>query len=70
MDALQGSRQGTAMRHLNAVDINIYRAWLRRTAAVYAGLVLFGAAAIATLAVTKAPTAASYLAASVSLVSP
>jgi hypothetical protein len=58
------------MRHLNAEDINIYRAWLRRTAAIYGALVLFGAAAIATLTVTKAPTAATYLAANVGLVSP
>ncbi len=58
------------MRHLNAEDIDIYRAWLRRTAAIYGGLVLLGAGAIATLAVTKAPTAATYLAAAVGLVSP
>jgi hypothetical protein len=58
------------MRHLNAEDIKIYRTWLRRSAAIYGGLVLFGAAAIATLAVTKAPTAATYLAASVGLASP
>ena len=56
----------TMRRQLDAEDFKIYKAWLRRTAAVYAGLVLFGAAAVVTLAVTKPPIAASYLASATS----
>jgi hypothetical protein len=57
-------------RHLNAEDVKIYKAWLRRTAAVYAGLVLFGAAAVATLAITKGPSADTHLAIAISQAAP
>jgi hypothetical protein len=53
-------------RQLDAEDVKIYKAWLRRTAAVYAGLVLFGAVAVVTVAITKGQTADTYLAAATS----
>lgn len=58
------------MRQLDADDVRVYKAWHRRTAAIYAGLVLFGAVVIATISVTKVPTASTYLAAAITLASP
>ena len=58
------------MRQFDADDIKVYKAWLRRTAAIYAGLILVGAAAIGTLAITNSPTVATYLATAVNFASP
>jgi hypothetical protein len=58
------------MRHLDTEDLEIYKAWLRRMAVVYGGLVLFGAATIFTLAVVKGPTAATYMAAAIGMAAP
>ncbi len=58
------------MRHFEPDDDKVYKAWLGRTAAIYAALIIAGAAAIGTLSVTKAPTAATYLASAVALASP
>jgi hypothetical protein len=58
------------MNRLSAEDVAVYRTWLRRTAAIYAGLVVLAATAVATLTITGAPTSATYLAAAVGLSSP
>jgi hypothetical protein len=58
------------MSNFNADDVKVYKAWLRRTLAVYAGMVLLGAATIAAFALTEGPTAATYLAAALSLAAP
>jgi hypothetical protein len=55
------------MGYLSADDVNVYKAWLRHTVAVYSGLVLLGATAVATLAVTNGPTAVSYLTTAIAL---
>jgi hypothetical protein len=62
--------EGSIMNRFSTEDVKVYRTWLRRTAAIYAGLVVLAAAAVTTLAVTGAPTSATYLAAAVSLSSP
>jgi hypothetical protein len=58
------------MPYFDADDVKVYKAWLRRTLAVYAGMVLLGAATIAAFALTEGPTAATYLASALSLASP
>jgi hypothetical protein len=58
------------MPQFNADDMKIYKAWLRRTLAVYAGMVALGAATIAAFALTEGPTAATYLAMAVGLSAP
>jgi hypothetical protein len=58
------------MRDLNTDHVTIYKAWLRRTLAVYAGIIMLGAATIAVFALTEEPTAATYLASALSLSAP
>jgi hypothetical protein len=58
------------MPHFDTDDVKTYKAWLHRTLAVYAGMVMLGAATIAAFALTEGPTAATYLASALSLSSP
>ena len=58
------------MSNFDADDMNVYKGWLRRTLAVYAGIALLGAAAIAAFALTEGPSAATYLASALSLAPP
>jgi hypothetical protein len=57
----------TEMSDFDADDVKVYRAWLRRTLAVYAGMLLLGAATIAAFAVTEGPNSARILATAFSL---
>jgi hypothetical protein len=58
------------MNNFDADDVKVYKAWLARTLAVYTGMALLGAATITAFALTEAPTAATYLAAALSLAAP
>ena len=46
------------MSNFDADDAKVYKGWLRRTLAVYAGMLLLGAVTIAAFALTEGPTAA------------
>jgi hypothetical protein len=61
---------GITMRHFNAEDEKVHKAWLRPTAFAHGGLVLLAVATVTTLAVTHAPTASSYLVAATGLGAP
>jgi hypothetical protein len=58
------------MSNFDADDVKVYRAWLRRTLAVYAGMLLLGAATIAAFALTEGPNSARVLATALSLTAP
>jgi hypothetical protein len=55
------------MSNFDADDVKVYRGWLRRTLAVYAGILLLGAAAIAAFALTQGPNSHRFLANALSL---
>jgi hypothetical protein len=55
------------MSNFDADDVKVYKAWLRRTLAVYAGILLLGAATIAAFALTQGPNSAHFLATALSL---
>jgi hypothetical protein len=50
------------MSNFDTDDVKVYKAWLRRTLAVYAGMLLLGAATIAAFALTQGPNSARVLA--------
>jgi hypothetical protein len=56
------------MSNFDADDV--YKGWLRRTLAVYAGMLLLGAATIAAFALTEGPNSARILATALSLSAP
>jgi hypothetical protein len=58
------------MSNFNADDTKVYEAWLRRTLAIYAGIVLLAGGTIAVFALTEGPTAVSYLATALNLAAP
>jgi hypothetical protein len=58
------------MSNFDADDVKVYRAWLRRTLAVYAGMLVLGAATIAAFALTEGPNSARILATALSLTVP
>jgi hypothetical protein len=58
------------MSNFDAEDTKIYDAWLRRTLAIYAGIVVLAGATIAVFALTEGPTAATYLATALNLAAP
>ena len=58
------------MSDFDTDDVKVYRAWLRRTLAVYAGMLMLGAATIAAFALTEGPNSARFLATALSLSAP
>ncbi len=58
------------MTNFDADDVKVYKGWLRRTLAVYAGMLLLGAATIAAFALTSGPNSARILATALSLTAP
>jgi hypothetical protein len=58
------------MSDFDADDVKVYRAWLRRTLTIYAGMLLLGAATIAAFALTEGPNSARFLASALSLSAP
>jgi hypothetical protein len=58
------------MSNFDADDVKVYKGWLRRTLAVYAGMFLLGAATIAAFALTQGPNSARILATALSLSAP
>jgi hypothetical protein len=58
------------MSNFDADDVKIYKGWLRRTLALYAGMLLLGAATIAAFALTQGPNSARFLATALSLSTP
>ena len=65
-----GRLEKIEMSNFDADDVTVYRAWLRRTLAIYAGIVLLAGGTIAVFALTQGPTAASYLATAMNLAAP
>jgi hypothetical protein len=62
--------EGIEMSNFDDDDVKVYRAWLRRTLAVYAGMLLLGVATIAAVALTQGPNSARTLAHVLSLSTP
>jgi hypothetical protein len=58
------------MSNFDTDDVKVYKAWLRRTVAVYAGILLLGAATIAAFALTQGPNSTRFLATALSLSAP
>ncbi len=58
------------MSDFDADDAKVYKAWLRRTLAVYAVMLLLGATAITAFALTQGPNSARFLATALSLSAP
>jgi hypothetical protein len=58
------------MSNFDTDDVKLYKAWLRRTLAVYAGILLLGAATIAAFALTEGPNSARFFASALSLSAP
>lgn len=65
-----GRLEKIQMSNFDADDMKVYRAWLRRTLAIYAGIVLLAGGTIALFALTEGPTAAGYLATALNLAAP
>jgi hypothetical protein len=63
-------RERIEMSDFDADDVKVYRAWVRRTLAVYAVVLLLGATAIAAFALTQDPNSARVLATVFSLSTP
>ena len=58
------------MSNLDTDELKVCKAWLHRTLAVYAGMLVLGAATIAAFALTEGPNSARFLATALSLSAP
>jgi hypothetical protein len=58
------------MSNFDADDVKIYKGWLYRTLALYAGMLLLGAVTIAAFALTQGPNSARFLATALSFSTP
>jgi hypothetical protein len=58
------------MSNFDTDDANVYKGWLLRTLAVYAGMFVLGIATIAAFALTQGPDSARVLATVLSLSAP
>jgi hypothetical protein len=65
-----GRSERIDMNNFDADDVKVYKGWLRRTLAVYAGMLVLGAATIAAFALTEGPNSARFLATALSLSAP